>query len=78
VGNILGSLIAAAALKLGWGWSFLIPGAILACGGLLVWSLLVVDPLDLGLPSPNETEAAAESGQKMTCTPSSLMYPNFG
>ncbi|KAG0559950.1 hypothetical protein KC19_10G141300 [Ceratodon purpureus] len=60
VGNILGSLIAAAALKLGWGWSFIIPGVILAGGGVLVWSLLVVDPRDLGLPSPNEMEAAAE------------------
>lgn len=64
VGNILGSLIAASALKLGWGWSFIIPGTILAGGGVLVWSLLVVDPLDVGLLSPNETEAAAVLGQK--------------
>jgi OPA family glycerol-3-phosphate transporter-like MFS transporter 1/2 len=58
IGNILGSLIAAAVLKFGWGWSFIIPGAILAAGGLLVWCFLAVDPHDVGLPSPSEIEAA--------------------
>ncbi|KAG0584755.1 hypothetical protein M758_3G233000 [Ceratodon purpureus] len=58
IGNILGSLIAAAVLKYGWGWSFVIPGAILAAGGLLVWGFLAVDPHDVGLLSPSEIEAA--------------------
>lgn len=64
IGNILGSLIASSALKFGWGWSFIIPGTILAGGGLLVWLFLAVDPHDVGLPSPNEIEAAAEGEKK--------------
>lgn len=58
VGNIVGSLIAASVLKYGWGWSFIIPGLLISLGGLLVWFFLVVDPMDVDLPSPYEVDAA--------------------
>ena len=64
IGNILGSLIAAAVLKYGWGWSFIVPGTILAGGGLLVWGFLAVDPHDVGHPSLSEVEAA--EGEKLS------------
>jgi OPA family glycerol-3-phosphate transporter-like MFS transporter 1/2 len=57
-GNILGSLIAAAVLKYGWGWSFLLPGLLLASGGLVIFLFLVVEPADVGLPSPHKEDAA--------------------
>jgi OPA family glycerol-3-phosphate transporter-like MFS transporter 1/2 len=63
IGNIMGSLIAASVLKYGWDWSFIIPGSILALGGLLVFGFLVVDPHDVGLPSPQEIEAAQEGDE---------------
>ncbi|XP_010919536.1 putative glycerol-3-phosphate transporter 1 [Elaeis guineensis] len=44
VGNISGSLIAAALLKYGWGWSFAVPGFVIALVGLIVYLLLPVSP----------------------------------
>lgn len=44
IGNISGSLIASALLKYGWGWSFAVPGLIIAFVGLIVYLLLPVSP----------------------------------
>ncbi|OAY72690.1 putative glycerol-3-phosphate transporter 1 [Ananas comosus] len=44
IGNISGSLIAAALLKYGWGWSFVVPGVIIAVIGLIVFLFLPVSP----------------------------------
>eukprot|EP00798_Chlamydomonas_sp_ICE-L_P000225 gene225-3993_t len=52
VGNILGTAIAAAALSSGWGWSFTIPGFLMIGTGILIYLFLVVQPSDVGLPSP--------------------------
>ena len=49
VGNILGSLLAAAYLGWGWGWAFLAPGAALAGAAVLIWLFLVVEPEEAGL-----------------------------
>ncbi len=54
LGNILGSFTAAAALSYGWGWSFLLPAIGMAVIGVLVWLFLVIQPSDVGLPSPYE------------------------
>lgn len=54
VGNITGSIVAAAALQFGWGWSFLFPGLAIILCSVLVYFLLVVEPKNLGLPSPYE------------------------
>jgi OPA family glycerol-3-phosphate transporter-like MFS transporter 1/2 len=48
VGNIVGSLVAAYCLRWGWGWSFVAPGALIIGVGLLIFSLLVVEPQDIG------------------------------
>jgi OPA family glycerol-3-phosphate transporter-like MFS transporter 1/2 len=44
IGNISGSLLAAALLKYGWGWSFAIPSFIMALVGLVVFFFLPVSP----------------------------------
>lgn len=56
VGNIAGSIVAAAALQYGWGWSFVFPALAIMICGLLVFLFLVVEPACLGLPSPHEVD----------------------
>ncbi|KAF8765458.1 hypothetical protein HU200_008604 [Digitaria exilis] len=48
VGNISGSLIAAALLKFGWGWSFVVPGFMIALVGLIVFLFLPAGPDAIG------------------------------
>ncbi|KAK4262550.1 hypothetical protein QN277_028098 [Acacia crassicarpa] len=47
VGNISGSLLAASVLDLGWGWSFILPAALMVFGGLLVYLFLPAYPEDV-------------------------------
>ncbi|XP_057869747.2 putative glycerol-3-phosphate transporter 1 [Cryptomeria japonica] len=47
IGNICGSLIAVAVLQYGWGWSFLLPGILVAVAGIIVYLFLVVNPEDV-------------------------------
>lgn len=64
VGNITGSLIAAYCLRLGWGWSFLVPGAFIAVMGLVIFSLLVVEPQDIGfLPQSGSVLGSEEASE---------------
>ncbi|XP_020084979.1 putative glycerol-3-phosphate transporter 4 [Ananas comosus] len=56
VGNIGGSLLAASVLQYGWGWSFILPGALIAFGGLLVYFFLAPYPEDLGFSLPRREE----------------------
>jgi MFS transporter, OPA family, solute carrier family 37 (glycerol-3-phosphate transporter), member 1/2 len=49
VGNISGSLIAAAMLKYGWCWSFTVPSIMIALVGLTVFLLLPVSPDVIGI-----------------------------
>ncbi|XP_059299193.1 putative glycerol-3-phosphate transporter 4 [Lycium ferocissimum] len=53
VGNISGSLMAAAVLEYGWGWSFIVPGAFIFFAGIMVYLLLPAYPEDVGFPCPN-------------------------
>ncbi|GAV79121.1 MFS_1 domain-containing protein [Cephalotus follicularis] len=48
VGNILGSLIASAMLTYGWGWSFVVPGLLIAFVGMIVFLFLPVSPESVG------------------------------
>ncbi|XP_075642792.1 putative glycerol-3-phosphate transporter 4 [Castanea sativa] len=52
VGNITGSLLAASVLNYGWGWSFIVPGAVIVMGGILVYSFLPAYPEDIGFTCP--------------------------
>ena len=49
VGNIMGSMVAAAVLSWGWGYSFLIPGALMIFTGILMFLFLTVQPEDVQL-----------------------------
>jgi len=42
------------ALQYGWGYSFVLPGVAIAVMGVAVYSLLVVQPSDVGLASAYE------------------------
>ncbi|KAJ7952576.1 putative Glycerol-3-phosphate transporter [Quillaja saponaria] len=48
VGNISGSLLAASVLEYGWGWSFILPGAFIVLGGVIVYLFLAAYPEDVG------------------------------
>ena len=48
VGNIVGSLVASALLAYGWGWSFVVPGLMIAFVGLVVFLILPVSPESVG------------------------------
>ncbi|XP_047327059.1 putative glycerol-3-phosphate transporter 4 [Impatiens glandulifera] len=61
VGNITGSLLAASVLEYGWGWSFILPGALIVVGGILVYLLLAAYPEDVGFPSPHGFPSTASA-----------------
>lgn len=61
VGNISGSLIASAMLQYGWGWSFVVPGLLIAVIGLGVFLFLPVSPESVGA---NREESESESPKK--------------
>ncbi|KAK8483821.1 hypothetical protein V6N11_019549 [Hibiscus sabdariffa] len=60
VGNISGSLLAAAVLDYGWGWSFIVPGALIASAGVLVYLFLAAYPEDVGFSGANASSAEEE------------------
>lgn len=60
VGNISGSLLAASVLEYGWGWCFIVPGAFIALGGLMVYLYLPAYPEDVLPPSNDEAVANDE------------------
>ncbi|EFJ50964.1 hypothetical protein VOLCADRAFT_57773, partial [Volvox carteri f. nagariensis] len=57
VGNILGTVIAAAMLSRGWGYSFVVPGFLMIALGLLIYAGLVVQPSDVGQSNPDDKPA---------------------
>ncbi|CAL1401698.1 unnamed protein product [Linum trigynum] len=62
VGNISGSLLAAAVLSCGWGWSFIVPGAFIVLGGVLVFLFLAPYPEDIGF-THRQLMATDENGR---------------
>ncbi|XP_064394360.1 glucose-6-phosphate exchanger SLC37A2-like isoform X2 [Halichondria panicea] len=60
VGNILGTIIPSFWADCDgepspWGWSFIVPAAIMLAAGVLMFLMLVVDPRHVGLPPPRHT-----------------------
>jgi len=51
IGNILGSVIAGAYVDSNWGWSFMVPGLIIAFFGLVNWFFMVPNPQFVGISS---------------------------
>lgn len=66
VGNISGSLLAASVLEYGWGWSFIVPGAFIVVGGIVVYLFLAAYPEDVGFPFLNG------SGENETTVPTDV------
>jgi OPA family glycerol-3-phosphate transporter-like MFS transporter 1/2 len=57
LGNILGTVVAAACLQYGWGYAFVVPGALMCLLGVAVFCFLVVQPGDVGLSAGASYEA---------------------
>ena len=56
LGNILGSLIAAAYVESDWSLSFIVPGVIMGAVGFLLFLFLVPNPVDIGYSPPASLE----------------------
>jgi len=54
LGNIAGTVTAAACLSRGWGWSFVLPGLAMSAVGVVVFAGLVPHPSDVGLVADGE------------------------
>lgn len=66
VGNIAGSVLAAAVLEFGWGWSFLVPAFVIAALGVVVLVFLVAHPSDAGLElDAMEVEMNGDGGEEV-------------
>lgn len=55
VGNIFGTIIAAAFVEYSWGLSFTVPAAIMISIAIIVFLFLVPDPRAVGCPIPDHT-----------------------
>uniref|UniRef100_A0A0D6R0Y0 Major facilitator superfamily (MFS) profile domain-containing protein n=1 Tax=Araucaria cunninghamii TaxID=56994 RepID=A0A0D6R0Y0_ARACU len=76
IGNICGSLIAAAVLQHGWGWSFVLPGLLVAVVGIVVFLFLVVNPPDVGFSVDDiDSERADSEGQELLNCKETSMSP---
>ncbi|XP_035290764.1 glucose-6-phosphate exchanger SLC37A2 isoform X1 [Anguilla anguilla] len=60
VGNILGSLIAGVFVSSAWGMSFIVPGIVIACMGVLCFFFLVEKPEDVNCSLPQHHEGDEE------------------
>ncbi|XP_046548238.1 LOW QUALITY PROTEIN: glucose-6-phosphate exchanger SLC37A2-like [Haliotis rubra] len=78
VGNILGSVIPGIFVDHSWGWSFVVPGIIIAVFGVLTFFFLVPKPEDVGcsLPDHQGTSVVAnvEVDVEVEATPTSSKY----
>lgn len=67
VGNIVGSLVASALLAYGWGWSFVVPGLMIAFFGLVVFTLLPVSPESVGaVADEDQVDSPRKSGEGLS------------
>lgn len=54
MGNILGSLIAGEYVEGDWSMSFIVPGILIAVMGFVIFLFLVVRPVDVDCPLPDQ------------------------
>jgi OPA family glycerol-3-phosphate transporter-like MFS transporter 1/2 len=54
LGNILGSLIAGEYVEEDWSLSFIVPGVLIAGMGFVIFLFLVVRPVDVDCPLPDQ------------------------
>lgn len=68
VGNITGSLVASAMLSYGWGWSFVVPGLMIICTGLIVFFFLPVtlDSVGASEDEDDDLNSPKKSGEEVT------------
>ncbi|XVF08461.1 hypothetical protein REPUB_Repub07fG0005300 [Reevesia pubescens] len=67
IGNITGSLIASAMLSYGWGWSFVVPGLLIAFVGVVVFLFLPVSPESVGADrEEDEVDSLRKNGEEVT------------
>ncbi|GAV01736.1 hypothetical protein RvY_12396 [Ramazzottius varieornatus] len=66
VGNILGALIAGVWVNDEWGYSFIVPGLIIAGCGILAFFFVVVKPEDVDLPSPDHCDPVGHNTTAVT------------
>ncbi|RVW99479.1 putative glycerol-3-phosphate transporter 1 [Vitis vinifera] len=67
VGNIAGSVIASVLLAYGWGWSFVVPGLMIAFAGLVVFLLLPVSPESVGaVAEEDQVHSPGKNGEEVT------------
>lgn len=62
LGNILGTVVAAACLQYGWGYSFIVPGVVMIVMAVVTFALLVAQPSDVGLSSVNYEAVRSTDG----------------
>ncbi|KAF6174915.1 hypothetical protein GIB67_026403 [Kingdonia uniflora] len=61
----IGPLHAASVLQYGWGWSLILPGALIFFGGIMVYLLLAAYPEDVGIYCPHGLDThTPENGSK--------------
>mmetsp|Transcript_25230 Transcript_25230/g.64097 ORF Transcript_25230/g.64097 Transcript_25230/m.64097 type:complete len:498 (-) Transcript_25230:369-1862(-) len=63
VGNILGTVVSAALLSWGWGWSYVVLGFLMIALAALMFGFLVVHPTDVGVGDGTRTPDDQESSK---------------
>ncbi|XP_053187354.1 glucose-6-phosphate exchanger SLC37A2 isoform X2 [Scomber japonicus] len=73
VGNILGSLIAGVFVSSAWGMSFIVPGLIIACTGILCFFFLVEKPEDVNCTPPQHHNSSHAVNGSITTEPQEIV-----
>jgi len=81
IGNILGSVIAGVYVETNWGWSFMVPGLIIAFFGIVNWFFLVPNPQYVGIDNETneiEIEQNGTTGSQSGFEPEAGSIPTPG
>ncbi|XP_065176962.1 glucose-6-phosphate exchanger SLC37A2-like [Sycon ciliatum] len=78
LGNIIGAIIPGIWVHNAWGWSFIVPGIIIALMGVVVLLFLAVDPADVDCPPPEQHTSTAGTGSHRPARPITTMTAEQG